>query len=268
MKTDNIFYKIFQTLPEVLFELIGESTETASEYQFTSIQVKELARTIDGVFKSKEKTQPIYFIEVQFQREDNLYDRLLTEVFLYLGQYKPDQYWRGIVIWAKRSLAPVIRKEYEVIFAQNLIEIIYLDEIEPSGQDSIGLGIIELIIGKEETIVPKVQGLAESARRNITDLSLRRDIIELIEKVVIYKFPRKSNEELEAMFGLAEWKQTQFYQDVKAEGLEEGEVRGKLIGKLETIPGLLKLGLSPEQIAEALDIELLIVRQAVDELPK
>ncbi len=46
------------------------------------------------------------------------------------------------------------------------------------------------------------------------------------------------------MFGLAEWKETQFYKDVKLEG------------KLETIPLLVKLGLSPEQIAKELEIDL------------
>ncbi len=40
------------------------------------------------------------------------------------------------------------------------------------------------------------------------------------------------------MFGLSELKQTRFYQEVFAEGKEEG--------KLETIPQLLALGLSIE----------------------
>ncbi len=53
------------------------------------------------------------------------------------------------------------------------------------------------------------------------------------------------------MFGLAEWKETQFYKDVK------------LKGKLETIPLLVKLGLSPEQIAKELDIDLEIVKQEI-----
>ncbi|GAX40642.1 hypothetical protein NIES4075_16080 [Tolypothrix sp. NIES-4075] len=56
------------------------------------------------------------------------------------------------------------------------------------------------------------------------------------------------------MFGLNEFKQTRFYQEVFAEGKEEG--------KLETIPQLLALGLSIEQIAQALDLDELVVRQA------
>ncbi len=81
------------------------------------------------------------------------------------------------------------------------------------------------------------------------------------------------------MFGLAEWKQTQFYKDVKLEGLLEGEAKGKLEGKLEglqegkleglqegklkTIPGLVKLGLSPEQIAMALELDIELINQEI-----
>jgi len=89
------------------------------------------------------------------------------------------------------------------------------------------------------------------------------NILELIEKVIIYKFPKKSNKELEEMFGLSEWKQTQFYKDVKLEGIKEGKLEGIKEGKLETIPLLVKLGLSLEQIAKELDIDLEIVKQEI-----
>jgi len=83
-----------------------------------------------------------------------------------------------------------------------------------------------------------------------------------MERIIIYKFPKKSNKELEAIFELAEWKETQFYKDVKQEGLEEGEVKGKL----ETIPGLLKLGLTVEQIVDVLKLDRVIIQQAIDNL--
>ncbi len=50
------------------------------------------------------------------------------------------------------------------------------------------------------------------------------------------------------MFGLTEWQQTRFYQEVK----------------LEVAPRLLKMGLSVEQIAQALELEVEVVRQAIE----
>ncbi|MFM7353944.1 MAG: flagellar assembly protein H [Microcystis aeruginosa] len=49
------------------------------------------------------------------------------------------------------------------------------------------------------------------------------------------------------------------------QGLERGLERGKLEAKLESIPRLLALGLSVEQIAQALDLDLEQVRQAAQE---
>ena len=54
------------------------------------------------------------------------------------------------------------------------------------------------------------------------------------------------------MFGLTEWRQTKFYQEVEEET------------KLEAIPRLLKMGLSVEQIAEALELKIEVVQQAIE----
>ena len=43
MKTDKIFYTLFQAFPELLFQLIGESAEFAQDYEFKSIEIKELS---------------------------------------------------------------------------------------------------------------------------------------------------------------------------------------------------------------------------------
>ena len=85
MKTDTIFYTLLQNLPSVLFELLEQSPTDALHYEFSSVEIKELARSIDGLFLPKPEypQDPIYFVEVQFQRDDDLYWRLITEAFLY-----------------------------------------------------------------------------------------------------------------------------------------------------------------------------------------
>jgi predicted transposase YdaD len=49
MKTDSIFYELFLNLPESLFALLGLPPEIAKEYQFTSQELKQLAKRIDGL---------------------------------------------------------------------------------------------------------------------------------------------------------------------------------------------------------------------------
>lgn len=50
MKTDSIFYRLFQLSPRILFDLIGESSQTAGEYEFRSVELKQTAFRIDGAY--------------------------------------------------------------------------------------------------------------------------------------------------------------------------------------------------------------------------
>ncbi|TVQ49830.1 MAG: DUF4351 domain-containing protein [Gloeocapsa sp. DLM2.Bin57] len=52
--------------------------------------------------------------------------------------------------------------------------------------------------------------------REVKQLSFRLDGI--FYPKLVYKLPSKSREEIEAMFGLEDFKQTRFYQEAKAEG--------------------------------------------------
>jgi len=61
------------------------------------------------------------------------------------------------------------------------------------------------------------------------------------------------------MLGLSELKQTRVYQEAREEGLE-GSWKGQLEAKLEMVPLLLELGLSIEQVAQRLVIDVETVR--------
>jgi len=96
------------------------------------------------------------------------------------------------------------------------------------------------------------------ARQAIADAITQRELIQLVETIIVYKFPQKSREEIEQMLGLSDLKQMRVYQ----EALEEG----KLEGKLETVPFMLRLGTTVEQIAQALGLDVEQVRQVRNSL--
>lgn len=62
MKTDTLFYELFQAAPQTFFELL-QITPTCP-YRFESITVKASEKRIDGVFAPTMDDQPIYFLEV------------------------------------------------------------------------------------------------------------------------------------------------------------------------------------------------------------
>ena len=152
-------------------------------------------------------------------------------------------------MWGKRSLDPGIPFAYQTSLATGQIHVVYLDELTDTST-SIGLGIIQLVVAPENEAVQTARSLINLVQQADADNS--RYLLELVERMLIYKFSTYSRQELEAMFGLTEWRQTRFYQEVQEET------------KLKAIPRLLKMGLTVEQIAEALELKIEKVQQAME----
>ena len=79
MKTDTIFYQLFQSFPSIFFELIQLPITEANNYRFDSVEVKQLSFRLDGVFlpQNNHPQTPIYFCEVQFQEDEAFGSSLL-----------------------------------------------------------------------------------------------------------------------------------------------------------------------------------------------
>ncbi|NET54717.1 MAG: Rpn family recombination-promoting nuclease/putative transposase [Symploca sp. SIO2E6] len=223
MRTDSLFYKVFQTLPGALFELLGDDITLVENYTFKSIELKELAKRTDGVFLPKRDGDPIYFVEVQFQPDEHLYYRLIQEAVVYLGQNSWQYGWKAVVFWAKRSLDPGVPQCYKGEVQTGNLKTFYLEDI-PDTKDSIGLGLVRLVIEPKRNVQNRIRQLERCARA--LPIAQQRNMIELIEQALVYKFPDRPWRELEAMFGLTEWKQTRFYQEVEAEGIQKGYQKG------------------------------------------
>jgi predicted transposase/invertase (TIGR01784 family) len=110
------------------------------------------------------------------------------------------------------------------------------------------------VVESEKSALNQAKGLIAKAQRDIGDQITQRKILELIETIVVYKFPKKSRQELEAMLGLGDLKDTRFYKEAKQEGEQKA--------KIESVPRLLQMGLTLEQIAQGLNLPIETVRQA------
>ncbi|MFZ4702374.1 MAG: DUF2887 domain-containing protein, partial [Candidatus Methylumidiphilus sp.] len=68
MKTDSLFYSLFQHLPGLIFELSGWQVERPQDYRFQSVELKQTAFRLDGLFTPPEgdENSPLLFAEVQF----------------------------------------------------------------------------------------------------------------------------------------------------------------------------------------------------------
>lgn len=252
MKTDTLFYQLFQEFPWIFFQLIEAEQINLEAYQFIAPEIKQRSFRLDGLFVTKEEYSdlPLYFVEAQFYQETDFYDRLFPSIFLYFSQYKPaNPDWLAIVIFDKESNDVAIPPRYRDL-AQSRLRRIYLDRIPEDRDFSIGLGVLKLIVEAQSSTGELARNLIERTKLELESSQNQRQLIELISTVVIYKFPQLSYEEIETMLNLEEIKQTKVYQDAKSEGVEEG----KLEQKLAMIPLLRELGLDTVQIAQRLGL--------------
>jgi predicted transposase/invertase (TIGR01784 family) len=227
LKTDSIFYRLFQVDPSLLFDLLGQSPDLAQGYEFRSVEIKQLAFRIDGVFLPKPEAadQTVWFVEVQFQKDPHFYHRFVAEISLFLDQHPQTVDWQAAVFFANRSIEPDHVHLHRAFVYSDQVHRIFLDDFSRIATASINIGLIQLVLAKEADAVTQAKALlARTQTQAQTDAEMAA-IIELIETIVVYKFPQFSREEIERMLGLSELRQTKVYQEALQEGEQVGQAR-------------------------------------------
>jgi predicted transposase/invertase (TIGR01784 family) len=97
---------------------------------------------------------------------------------------------------------------------------------------------------------------------------LQHDLVELIETVVLYKLPRLSREEIQAMLQVHDIRETRVYQEAKEEGFKEGMEKGMAKGmekamekERRAISKMAARNMSAAEIADMLGLDEQFVRQ-------
>jgi len=78
LKTDSLFYELFQFDPQSLLQLVGLSISV--RYRFESITAKTTEKRLDGFFTSQDGAGPHLFLEVQGYLDNKIYWRMFREV--------------------------------------------------------------------------------------------------------------------------------------------------------------------------------------------
>ena len=224
MKTDSIFFRIFQTDPGILFELLGESSDLGKDYEFRSVEVKQTAFRIDGVFvpKSDALDQTVVFVEVQFQLDEYLYDRMFAEIGMYLTQNRSTVDWRAVAIFPRRSIEPKEQYRHRSLLQGEQFISIYLEDLLDVRSELIGIQLMQMVVSKPNESVNYAREILDKLQEKSDFQS--QAIIELVSTIMVYKFPGLSREAIERMFSVSELKQTRVYQEALDEGRAEGEL--------------------------------------------
>jgi predicted transposase/invertase (TIGR01784 family) len=215
MRRDSIFYQLFRQYPTLLFDLLSQPPDRASEYIFDSIEVKETAFRIDGVFLPPDPSGIVYLCEVQFQLDELLYERMLSEISIYTYRNRERfANWQAVVIYPTRNMEQSRTEMVQELLDSGRIRRVYLDELGAVAELPTGLGLMVLTTLEGDDATTQAKGLIERSPE-------RADIINLISTIMVYKFSNLSRNEVDAMLGI-ELQQTRVYQEARLEGKAEG----------------------------------------------
>ena len=238
-----MFYRLFQRLPELVFELAGWPTPDLTGYQFRSEEIKQTAFRLDGVLTppATAPDRPIVFVEVQYQPEDRFYRRFFAEIFLYLYLQPPAHPWQAVVIYPERRVEREAGPHYTALLASPQVQRVYLEDFRQLAPSSLGLRLLQLLIGEPAQAVTQAQALVQPATPDQRGTAAWTELVNLVETLLVYRLPKLSREEIRAMLNLVDvdLKQTRFYQEVFAEGIQEGIQEGRQEGRQEECASLI-----------------------------
>ncbi|MBD2593268.1 Rpn family recombination-promoting nuclease/putative transposase [Nostoc spongiaeforme FACHB-130] len=262
MRRDSIFYKLFQQSPSLLFELLTNTPNNAGAYRFDSVAVKEPKFEIDGVFlpPDNEGAGVVYFCEVQFQRDEQLYERVFAESSLYFYRNRPRfSDWQAVVIYPSRSIEQVDIYPHRTLLNGEQVHRVYLDELGDIRQLPLWVALMVLTTVEPEQAPTEARYLLTRASQEASQKASRA-IIEMITTIMVYKFEILSRAEVESMLGIT-LQETRVYREIKEEGRTEEAanlISRQLTKRFGELPQEMRLSISGlplpvlEDLSEAL----------------
>lgn len=245
MRRDSIFYKLFQQSPNLLFELLTNHPTNADYYRFDCVAVKEPKFEIDEVFlpPENEGAGVVYFCEVQFQKDEQLYERVFAESLLYFYRNRPRfSDWQAVIIYPSRNIQQSDIYPYRALLNSDQVHRIYLDELGNIRSLPVWVALMVLTAVEEEQALGK-QGICPTRFSVEQPETASRAIIELVTTIMVYKFEQLIQREVESMLGIT-LKETR-YREIKEEGRVEKE-RSLILRQLQR-----RFGELPQQVRES-----------------
>ena len=221
MKTDPLFYELFQAAPPTFFELV--QITPACPYRFESITVKASEKRIDGVLEPADPSQPFYFLEVQAFPDETIYWRAMREVATFFEQrpHLKDREWQAIVLWLAieddpgfGTLRLLARKPKPKLVSFDLIEL-----LKQLPETSLALNVLRPLLAEDEREVREnvIQWVENIRQAPDLDVNLEERLISVLSQLIEQKFRTLDYKELSQMLRLTPLRETTSGQELLKE---------------------------------------------------
>jgi len=232
MKTDPLFYELFQVRPQIFFELA--QITPPCPYRFESITVKTTEKRIDGILEPTVAGHPIYFVEVQASPDEQMYWRTSREISVYFEQRPKLQGtdWYAYVIWLNKVDDKGFQKTHikDNENVPRILSVYLIDILKMLPQNSLALNVLQpLIVDTEQEVRQNITTWVEQIHQANLSPEAEQRLLMVMTQFIEEKFKTLSYKELAKMLNLTPFDQTdtfiETYQRKFQESLKEERVQ-------------------------------------------
>jgi len=232
MKTDPLFYELFQVRPQIFFELA--QITPPCPYRFESITVKTTEKRIDGILEPTVAGHPIYFVEVQASPDEQMYWRTSREISVYFEQRPKLQGtdWYAYVIWLNKVDDKGFQKTHikDNENVPRILSVYLIDILKMLPQNSLALNVLRpLIVDTEQEVRQNITTWVEQIHQANLSPEAEQRLLMVMTQFIEEKFKTLSYKELAKMLNLTPFDQTdtfiETYQRKFQESLKEERVQ-------------------------------------------
>jgi len=224
MKTDPLFYELFQVRPQIFFELA--QITPSCPYRFESITVKTTEKRIDGILEPTIAGHPIYFVEVQASPDKQMYWRTSREISVYFEQRPKLQGtdWYAYVIWLNKADDKGFQKTHikDNENVPRILSVHLIDILKKLPDNSLALNVLRpLIVDTEQEVRQNITTWVEQIHQANLSPEAEQRLLMVMTQFIEEKFKTLSYKELAKMLRLTPFKETASYKEAFLEDFQE-----------------------------------------------
>jgi predicted transposase YdaD len=277
MKTDVLFYSLFELEPALLVHLAHLDIPETVQYKFQAIELKDIAKRTDAVLVPDTKVAPLIIAEVQFWKDATIYDRLVSESARLRLQMREYQNLQMVVVFPSPEVDPGAGV-WRGLVERGIIRIVYLNEAleeqsnnnRPEERGALWLMNLTVSPHDEPTDRTKLSAFVQSvvATKNI---ALQRMFRDLFVSLYTSKYKHLTIQEVRAMINTAEIfddiHESLAVQQYGEEVAAKTKLETQLKTKLENALSFVNAGIPIEQVASILNLSIEAIEEARKNMP-
>ena len=270
MKTDALYLNLFETTPSLALRLAGYGSERGSEYTCSSGELKRSFRVDVVLTPPPESDLPLVLAEVQFQRDTDIYHRIVASCAIACIQQTTEEREVRMVIFFKNRNVDTGAGRWQSLVNADELQVVYLDEITigaPESRLSVEEQASLLLI--RLTVSPEDQGsdaaLAQEFGRVVSPLKGQRlyeQFRDFFVNLFVSKYENLSLTEILAMID-----STEIFDDIGKsravrEYAETQVQKAQAATRMESALAMLAAGIPLEQVANILHLPQAAIESA------